>query len=116
VFDAPTQVGQTWNFALGAETGVFGGFTELLPSALTPGATSGFTFFGSTPVYDTYGNLVTNYTFGVSSPSGYYFDSTFGTGPNVVYAQTAQITYIGQNFGYDFYLVNGYNLINGTAP
>jgi len=113
VFDAPTQVGQTWNFALEFPNAIYGGFTQLLPSALTPGA-SNITFLGSQPRYNTYGNLVSIQSFGISSPSGYIMDTISGPGPNFTYVQTVQITYIGQASGYDIYLVNGYHLITGS--
>ena len=113
VFDAPTQVGQTWSFALEFLNGIYGGFTYLLPSALTPGA-SNITFFGSQPTYDTYGNLVNIESFGTSSPSSYVMNTYDGPGYAFTYMQTVQITYIGQGYGYDVYLVNGYRLITGS--
>jgi hypothetical protein len=115
VFDAPTQVGQTWSFALEFPNATYGGFTYLLPSALTPGADY-ITFFGSQPTYDIYGNLVNIESFGTGSPSSYAMNTYYGPGSEFTYMQTVQITYIGQmSYGYDVYLVNGYRLIYGSS-
>jgi hypothetical protein len=118
-FDVPTQIGQTWNFALAYPNGTYGGLTTIAPNGFTSGA-SGYTFMGTMPRYDGVNSTFINaQMFGITNTSIYVMGSYFAQGTGLfTYVQIARVTYVGKSSAsiggipanYDVYQIDGYQI------